>query len=247
MSQWFPELGVYDYRHRMYQPELGRFLQADPMGLQTEGEKLSAGQKALFSPGGVAPEAFGSSEMNLFRYCGDDPVDRSDPTGLKWIVAPDLQKQFDEARRYLSKDRGMREMFKFIDDPKNEIDVIVSKTTSLHRIDTKTEYVELSDGRRAAHIHWNPRAANSVTSGSQSPALVLGHEGFHAQRIVSDADGFIRDKHILLNGPMNFHDLEERRVILGPETQAAGNLPGEAVRDNGRGVFYDVSSVTLGR
>jgi hypothetical protein len=52
------------------------------MGLQTEGVKLTAGQKALFSPGGAAPEAFGSSEMNLFRYCGDDPMDNSDPLGL---------------------------------------------------------------------------------------------------------------------------------------------------------------------
>jgi RHS repeat-associated protein len=81
--EWVAEPGIYDFRHRMYQPELGRFLQTDPMGLQTEGEKLSAGQKALFSPGGVSPEAFTSSEMNLFRYCGDDPVDGSDPLGLE--------------------------------------------------------------------------------------------------------------------------------------------------------------------
>jgi RHS repeat-associated protein len=84
--EWLGELGIYDYRHRMYQPELGRFLQTDPLGLQTEGEKLSAGQKALFSPGGLAPDAFGSSEMNLFRYCGDDPVDGSDALGLYWEV-----------------------------------------------------------------------------------------------------------------------------------------------------------------
>jgi hypothetical protein len=51
------------------------------MGLQTEGEKLSPGQKALFGMG--APEAFGSSEMNLFRYCDDDPVDRNDALGLE--------------------------------------------------------------------------------------------------------------------------------------------------------------------
>jgi RHS repeat-associated protein len=67
--EWIPELGVYDYRHRMYQPALGLFLQMDPMGLQTEGAKLSAEQKALFSPGGSAPEAFSSFEMNLYRYC----------------------------------------------------------------------------------------------------------------------------------------------------------------------------------
>jgi RHS repeat-associated protein len=80
--EWIAELGIYDYRHRMYQPELGRFLQTDPMGLQTEGEKLTPGQKELFSPGGPATEAFGSSEMNLYRYCGDNPTDKSDPLGL---------------------------------------------------------------------------------------------------------------------------------------------------------------------
>jgi hypothetical protein len=51
------------------------------LGLQTEGVKLTAGEKALFF-GGQAPEAFSSSEMNLYRYCGDDPVDKSDPFGL---------------------------------------------------------------------------------------------------------------------------------------------------------------------
>jgi hypothetical protein len=42
----------------MYDPLLGRFLQTDPTG-------------------------FGAGDMNLFRYCGDDPVDRSDPMGLE--------------------------------------------------------------------------------------------------------------------------------------------------------------------
>jgi RHS repeat-associated protein len=55
--EWIAELGIYDYRNRYYQPQLGRFLQTDPTG-------------------------FGAGDMNLFRYCGDDPVDRSDPTGL---------------------------------------------------------------------------------------------------------------------------------------------------------------------
>ncbi|HVF72237.1 MAG TPA: RHS repeat-associated core domain-containing protein [Chthoniobacterales bacterium] len=79
--EWFSELQVYDYRHRLYNPDTGRFLQVDPLGLQTEGAKLSPEQKAYFWSG-KAPEAFGSSEMNLFRYCGDDPVNWTDPFGL---------------------------------------------------------------------------------------------------------------------------------------------------------------------
>src|SRR5205814_4279655 len=78
--EYFTELGLYDYRHRFYHPGLGRFLQTDPVGLQTEGAKLTPDQKALYGAG--APEAFGSSEMNLYRYCHDDPVNRNDPFGL---------------------------------------------------------------------------------------------------------------------------------------------------------------------
>jgi uncharacterized protein RhaS with RHS repeats len=55
------EIGVYDYRHRIYDPSLGRFYQSDPTG-------------------------FAAGDINLFRYCDDDPVDRSDPTGLDYQI-----------------------------------------------------------------------------------------------------------------------------------------------------------------
>jgi len=55
--EYLSEFQIYDFRHRMYHPDLGRFLQMDPIG-------------------------FDAGDMNLFRYCGDDPLDRSDPTGL---------------------------------------------------------------------------------------------------------------------------------------------------------------------
>jgi RHS repeat-associated protein len=55
--EYIRELGVYDYRNRFYHPATGRFLQTDSTG-------------------------FDAGDMNLFRYCHDDPVDGSDPMGL---------------------------------------------------------------------------------------------------------------------------------------------------------------------
>jgi len=55
-------LGLYDYRHRLYHPGLGRFIQTDPIG-------------------------FKGDPMNLYRYCSGNPINHSDPTGLQSLTA----------------------------------------------------------------------------------------------------------------------------------------------------------------
>ena len=65
--EWLSDLKLYDYRNRMYQPELGRFLQPDP-------------------------KQFAAGDYNLYRYCHNDPVNRSDPTGLRSELAVEIQK-----------------------------------------------------------------------------------------------------------------------------------------------------------
>ena len=56
---WISELGLYNYKARLYSPTLGRFLQSDPLG----------------SGGG----------MNLYEYVGGDPINFRDPFGLEKI------------------------------------------------------------------------------------------------------------------------------------------------------------------
>lgn len=57
-ERWIPALGLYDLRNRYYSPDLGRFLQPDPIG-------------------------FNGDASNLYRYCGNDWANRVDPMGLQ--------------------------------------------------------------------------------------------------------------------------------------------------------------------
>jgi RHS repeat-associated protein len=59
--EWLNDLKLFDFRNRMYQPELGRFLQPDA-------------------------KEFAAGDYNLYRYCHNDPVNQSDPFGLDTTV-----------------------------------------------------------------------------------------------------------------------------------------------------------------
>jgi RHS repeat-associated protein len=166
--EYLSELGIYDYRHRMYNPALGRFLQTDPMGLQTEGAKLTPEQKALYEAG--APEAFGSSEMNLFHYCDDDPVDRSDSSGLITLLFPGFGPQ-----RWGSNETFIEAMKKRFPDA-----VVFSRTQDGQSQAIEAVHQARKDGDNMVNLAGYSRG---VVAALQTAAK-LGKEGISVNRLV---------------------------------------------------------------
>jgi RHS repeat-associated protein len=67
-QQWDKDLGLYDLRNRFYSPDIGRFLQPDPI-------------------------LFRGDRTNLYRYCRNNPLKWRDPFGLEVrviVTAPEL-------------------------------------------------------------------------------------------------------------------------------------------------------------
>ncbi|MCY1389456.1 tRNA(Glu)-specific nuclease WapA [compost metagenome] len=60
-QQYLPQVSLYYYKARFYSPALGRFLQTDPIGYQ--------------------------DDMNLYAYVGNNPFNRTDPTGQEAVQA----------------------------------------------------------------------------------------------------------------------------------------------------------------
>ena len=224
--------GFYEYRARTYHPSLGRFTSEDP--------KLFVRRIPL----GKSPDdwSFGAhpdeAEFNLFRYCGNDPIDFTDPMGLYFTItggdrdwlrktAADLKKaERDLVRATKDGVKGAAQALKDFRALKNDKDYEVKivpagqtpKGVNNYGPNTKTIGYE-------AYKANNATARDADGSLNRDASVGLGHEVGHALD-----DYFGRLSYGPANDPTRFPNRGEERAVEFENVIRAGRWPDDPGR-----------------
>ena len=98
-QEYDPSPDLYYFNQRHYQPEIGRFIQPDPL------QNLIA-RPELEERTGMSLEDFLSNpqRLNSYSYSLNNPVNLVDPTGESPVVSEDRQGRFDNISDYIRND-----------------------------------------------------------------------------------------------------------------------------------------------
>jgi RHS repeat-associated protein len=170
------------------------------------------------------PIRWWGGQNDYYAYVEDSPTNYVDPHGLTVTVVGDGSGNYQQAINYLNGDPGMAGIINDLNGSSTNYNVIINNNDD-DSYDPGTHT-----------IHWDPHSALCDSGCKQSPALGLGHEMAHA-------DGPWYSGLLAWIPWPGYNNLEERRVITGPERKAAKNL-GECTRSDHGGTPYLVPTPT---
>jgi RHS repeat-associated protein len=206
------ESGLHYNGFRYYDPGIGTYVSADPIA----------------QAGGI----------NVFTYAGWAPISLMDPEGL----VLEYGGTSPEAKEFIRDDaKEAREYFASggVDDPLDDLEDSEA-TYTITYTPGKSRY-----SLEEQTIYWNSNAGwvpENMCGEGQSPALGLLHEGEHARAHDDDPVGLIGRRGDPTDDKGRWTDAEERRIISGPESEAASSL-GETKRDTHAGGLGNVRCV----
>jgi RHS repeat-associated protein len=177
--------------------------------------------------------------LNLYSYVLNNPLSLIDDDGHENRLAANANAQdradYARAVAYLSRDPGEKAIIKSLTDSQT-----VHTINFAHNDDDADQFDPTTNT-----VTWDPRSALATADGNgnvngetQTPALGLGHELDHANGKETGTTANGADADYGGRGGK-----EEKRVITGSETNAAGTLH-EGTRTNHNGTGYQSVSPT---
>jgi len=166
--EWIPLTGLYHVGAREYDPRTARWLQRDPIEAS-------------------------SGDPNFWRYCGNDPVNRADPTGEKITISGNVsdkdKKKIEGHLNQLKNSKSLGDLIKRLEEAEEEILIEhVKNDPESNGLPWQARFYATAgdddnDKMVSGIVFYDPNTTFWATFGSRtiscSPDVVLAHELGH--------------------------------------------------------------------